>query len=115
MELVTHIKTLDEIIFVITRCDLMYLAYQVERAHGCESGFNSETQAAGKKWYSLFMNRHPDLKLRSPEATSLARVHGFNAEAVSEFFNLYERLVSDLKTSTIWMRSGTPQSTNRRS
>ena len=79
----------------ITRRDLMSVAYQVARAHGCEARFNSESQTAGKKWFNLFMKRHPDLKLRSPEATSLARATGFNDQAVSAYFDSYERLVSD--------------------
>ena len=39
------------------------------------------------------MGRHPELKLRSPEATSLGRIKGFNRGVVQAFFNLYSRII----------------------
>ena len=33
---------------------------------------------SGRDWMSGFMSRHKNIYLRSPEATSIARAHGFN-------------------------------------
>ena len=43
---------------------------------------------AGKKWYYAFMQRDPELSLREPENTSLARAQGFNRPRVEAFFQL---------------------------
>ena len=44
---------------------------------------------AGVDW--IFLNRHPNLAIRKPQATSLARATGFNEATVREFFDNMER------------------------
>lgn len=46
---------------------------------------------AGIDWVQSFMKRHPQLTLRKPENTSLARSTAFNITNVTEFFDNYER------------------------
>uniref|UniRef100_UPI00358F367E uncharacterized protein n=1 Tax=Myxine glutinosa TaxID=7769 RepID=UPI00358F367E len=46
---------------------------------------------AGKDWMSGFMKRHPNISLRSPEATSITRAQGFNKKAVGAFFELWTK------------------------
>ena len=91
-ELVKHVKDLDDMMFGMTAKYLMGLACEVSVAHGIRK-FSDVKKSAGKKWYYNFMRRHPDLSLRSPEPTSLARAAGFNREAVYNFFDLLEKLI----------------------
>ena len=93
-ELVQHMKQLDQCFFGITIADLKRLAYQIARAHGIK-GFSDTKQAANKTWYYNFMRRHPELTLRSPEATSIGRLRGFNRQNVGEFFKLYCNILEE--------------------
>lgn len=94
-ELVRHVLDLEKALFGITATDLRRLAFQVAEANNIPHRFHKDKQIAGKKWYYLFMRRHPELSLRQPEATSMARATGFNKGRVHEFFNILERLVVD--------------------
>lgn len=55
--------------------------------------FNNEKAFAGKKCSYNFMRRNPNLSLRSPEYTSLARAKRFIRKNVFEFFfDLLEKI-----------------------
>jgi hypothetical protein len=44
----------------------------------------------GKKWFYAFMRRNPQLPVRQPETTSLARAKGFSRDNVLHVFDLLE-------------------------
>lgn len=67
--------------------ELKKLAYQYAVAIKVSypASWNQKNQASND-WYYAFMNRHPNLSLRSPEAVSLNRAKSFNKENVDAFF-----------------------------
>lgn len=83
-EFVEHIKELDNRFYGLTRKDLCELAYQYAEKNKICHPFRNDT--AGEQWYQNFMLRHPELKLRQPEPTSIARARGFNRPQVELFF-----------------------------
>lgn len=91
--LVKHIAKFAEAFFGFTIRDIRRLAFQLAERHMIPHNFNRETCTAGKKWYYGFMRRHPELSLRQPESTSLARAKGFAKDKVNEFYDLLEKIV----------------------
>ncbi|ESP02008.1 hypothetical protein LOTGIDRAFT_93989, partial [Lottia gigantea] len=87
--LAKHIKDLDVMLFGLTINDLINLAYDLAVANGVADRFSKEKKSSWKKWYYAFMNRHPKLTLRSPEARTQNRTKGFNRNNVYEFFDKY--------------------------
>ncbi|KAJ4444462.1 hypothetical protein ANN_06254, partial [Periplaneta americana] len=77
-DLVTHLLQLEKMFYGLTQRSVMQLAYEIAEKNKLATRFNKETKSAGKEWFSGFMKRHPELHLRQPEATSLARASGFN-------------------------------------
>nr|KAI8763259.1 hypothetical protein BgiMline_006195 [Biomphalaria glabrata] len=73
---------------------------------------------AGREWLFGFIRLHPELSLRQPEATSLARATAFNKFNVNTFMSIYQlaelggtaflkaskkqNILSGFKTSGVW-------------
>ncbi|KAJ4436229.1 hypothetical protein ANN_18859 [Periplaneta americana] len=96
-DLVTYLLQLEKMFYGLTRRSVMQLAYEIAEKNKLATRFNKETKSAGKEWFSGFMKRHPELSLRQPEATSLARASGFNRVVVGKFFDTLEQLVDQHK------------------
>lgn len=90
-ELVSHILKMEVRCYGITTREIRSLAYQLAIRNGKAHCFNTEKQLAGWDWLHGFRKRHPELVLRSPEATSAARLQGFNKVAVDQFFDVLTR------------------------
>ena len=88
-----HILAMEQRFFGMTTTDVRYLAYHMAERNNIDHNFNKETELAGKDWLVGFQQRHPDLTLRVPEATSAARARAFNRANVSRFFDLLEEVL----------------------
>ncbi|KAJ4433630.1 hypothetical protein ANN_15940 [Periplaneta americana] len=100
-DLVTHLLQLEKMFYGLTQRSVMQLAYEIAEKNKLATRFNKETKSAGKEWFSGFMKRHPELRLRQPEATSLARASGFNRVVVGKFFDTLEQLVDQHKLTAV--------------
>lgn len=64
------------------------MAYQLAVKNNKKSNFCTKNEMAEYDWYKCFVKKHPELSLRKPEATSVARAMGFNKTVVGQFFLL---------------------------
>lgn len=64
----------------------------------------NRNKIAGKDWMKNFMDRHPNLRLRKPENTSIARASAFNKNNVDDFFKNYHIVLDKWKFTApkIW-------------
>ena len=79
---------MEKRLFGLTTIDLRKIANQLAVKNGKQHNFNIDKEMAGVDWLKGFLKRHPDLSIRKPEATSAARVMGFDKVSVSKFYQL---------------------------
>ena len=96
-ELVDHLLTLESMYFGLRIDEVRKLAFELAESNGIMHSFNKESGMAGKKWFYSFLKRHPELSIRTPEATSIARSQGFNRERVSSYFELLGKIYDEEK------------------
>ena len=82
--LVAHVQLLQSMMFGINTVELRKLAYDLSDKKKVSHRFKHNI--AGKTWLRGFLARHPELAVRTPEATSLGRAVGFNRPCVDKFF-----------------------------
>lgn len=102
--LVNYIFKMEERLFGLTCYDLRILAYKWAEKLGKKHSFSNVKQIAGRDWIQGFKRRHPEVKLRKPEATSATRAAAFNKVNVTKFFDLLKTVVDKYKftASTIY-------------
>ena len=83
-----YIKEMESKLFGLTRTDVRKLAYEFAVRNNITHSFSNDKQMAGTDWLYAFMKRNPDISLRKPEPTSLARAMGFNKPQVKRFYDL---------------------------
>lgn len=90
--IVTRIQAMEKALFGLTTLDVRRLVYDFAEKMKIPHRFSHTTKMAGKDWLASFMQRHPELSIRKPEATNIARAVGFNRPQVASFFNVYRVL-----------------------
>lgn len=85
--LVEHVLQMERRFFGVSYHELRSLAFQFAELNKIPHNFSREKCSAGKDWLYLFLQRHPELRLRTPENTSAARAAGFNKVSVETFFS----------------------------
>jgi hypothetical protein len=103
-ELVDHIKHMQRIMFGLTPMEVRRIAFQLAERNHLKHPFSHKTQLAGEDWFLSFCNRHPEISLRRPEATSMSRVIGFNEKQVKGFYEILKEEMTkyEVDASRIW-------------
>jgi hypothetical protein len=94
-DLVQHILLLEYRFYGLARQSLLRLAYQMAKANNITTHFNPDKEKAGKEWLCGFSTRHPEVSLRVPQASLLARAAGFNRQRVGEIFKLLQKIAQN--------------------
>ncbi|KAK2180315.1 hypothetical protein NP493_450g01010 [Ridgeia piscesae] len=68
-KLCTYILRTEDVLLGLSRGDVRHVAYQMAVRNNLPHNFNNNTEMAGDDWLMSFRHRHPELSLRTPEAT----------------------------------------------
>lgn len=96
-QLYNHIKDLDNRLMPLTRVEFLKLAFQFAEKLKISHRFNKEKKMAGKDFFYSFSKKYPDIVLRTPESTSIARAVGFNKPQVDRFYDQLDQLLQKYK------------------
>lgn len=92
VELVKYMKDCSRRFYGLTTVQAREFAFDVAKANNIDVPREwSENEKAGKSWLHGFMRRNPDITIRVPEATSIARAAAFNRPNIKYFFDELER------------------------
>lgn len=84
--LAKYVLKCSQMFYGLTPMKTRQLAYQFAEKNGLKIPDSwKKNQMAGDDWFSAFLNRNPELSIRKPEATSLARMTAFNGTVVGVF------------------------------
>lgn len=84
----------------LTKTQVKQLAFELTQKKGLPAPTSwVENKAAGNEWLSGFLERNPQLSVRTPEATSLARARAFNELTMKEYFSNLENLLQSTKVN----------------
>ncbi|VEN44176.1 unnamed protein product, partial [Callosobruchus maculatus] len=89
-DLVKYALAMEQCFYGLRSGDMKRMAFQLAFRNKIPHPFNGVNKSAGKKWLKLFLKRHPQLSMRTPQGMSAARIKSFTPEKVSRFFDLYE-------------------------
>ena len=95
-EIIEHIQCFESRFFGLSTLDVRKLAFQLAIANHLPNKFNQQKKEAGWSWLKAFRERNPEISLRIPESTSVARARAFNRPQVSSFFNKLKGTLEDI-------------------
>lgn len=88
LKLRNYLLTASKMHYGLTTVQVRNLAYEFAAALDKKYPNSWDVnKTAGYDWFKGFMGRHPQLSLRSPEATSLGRATSFNKKNVDDFLD----------------------------
>jgi len=76
----------------LAKSEFLRFAYDVTKKSSIYHRSNKEKRKAGKDFFLAIKKRNANLALRTPEATSLMRVTGFNKPQIDGFYDLLLKL-----------------------
>ena len=96
-EFVQYLQHASSIYFGLTPIECRRLAYNCAEKNGISYPNSWKiSKLAGRDWFTAFMKRNPELSIRTPESTSIARASAFNEINVNNFFTklgtVYDRV-----------------------
>jgi len=104
-ELASVIELLASRGFPLGMKEVRDIAYQYSEKNNLNV-FTSKHKEAGYYWFTGFLQRHPQLRIRKPEALSAARAMAMNKPVIDKWFTEYENLLTTLgikdNPSHIW-------------
>lgn len=98
-DLTTHVLDLEQMLLGVSKTIVLEVAFQIASKNNAPLRhiFNDEKKSAGNKWFLKFMRRNPQLSLRNPEGTSIARAAEFNKKSVYRFYDILESVLDKYK------------------
>ena len=103
-DLVEYCIIMQQRLFGLSLTHLRSLAFDLAEKNNISNDFNKTKRLAGRDWAHQFLRRNPQLSLRTPEPTSLARAVGFNRVQIGRFFDILktEYTKNEFDASRIW-------------
>lgn len=96
-QLYEHVKELDNRLMPLSRKEFLKLAFDLAESLKIPHRFNRKKGIAGKDFFNSFRKEYPNIVLRIPESTSIARAVGSNKPQVDRFFDQLNHLQEKYK------------------
>ena len=90
--------------FPFTPKEIRELAFEYSQAIGVK-GFSLNFNEGGQKWFHNFLQRYPDLEIRSPKLLAIYRAECANKRVIDGWFQIYHKICMDnsiKKATHIW-------------
>lgn len=99
-ELADHLRKMSNMYYGLTKSQFRKICYDLAVKFGTGKRSNEVNKTPGKDWLYGFLQRHYDLSIRKPEATSINRILGFNKVEINRFFENLEAVMIKYKFQT---------------